>query len=45
MNQTDAIEEAYKKAGLPVTVYRLENSGHGGIEFYTEKMQNISVRF
>ena len=35
MNQTDAIEEAYKKAGLPVTVYRLENSGHGGIEFYT----------
>ena len=37
MNQTDAIEEAYKKAGLPVTVYRLENSGHGGIEFYTGK--------
>ena len=35
MNQTDAIEEAYKKAGLPVTVYRLENSGHGGTEFYT----------
>ena len=37
MNQTDAIEEAYKKAGLPVTVFRLENSGHGGIEFYTGK--------
>ena len=37
MNQTDAIEEAYKKAGLPVTVYRLENSRHGGIEFYTGK--------
>ncbi len=35
MNQTDAIEEAYKKAGLTVTVFRLENSGHGGIEFYT----------
>ena len=35
MSQTDAIEEAYKKAGLPVTVYRLENSGHGGTEFYT----------
>ena len=37
MNQTDAIEEAYKKLALPVTVYRLENSGHGGIEFYTGK--------
>ncbi len=37
MNQTDAIEEAYKKAGLPVTVFRLKNSGHGGIEFYTGK--------
>ncbi len=37
MNQTDSIEEAYKKAGLPVTVHRLENSGHGGTEFYTGK--------
>ena len=37
MNQTDAIEAAYVKAGLPVTVHRLENSGHGGTEFYTGK--------
>ena len=37
MNQTDAIEEAYAKVGLPVTVYRLENSGHGGAEFYAGK--------
>ncbi len=37
MNQTDAIEEAYAKVGLPVTVYRLENSGHGGTEFYAGK--------
>ncbi len=37
MNQTDAIEAAYTKAGLPVTVYRLKNSGHGGTEFYTGK--------
>ena len=37
MDQTDAIEAAYEKAGLPVTVYRLENSGYGGTEFYTGK--------
>ena len=35
MNQTDAIEEAYKKHNLPVTVYRLKDAGHGGFVFYS----------
>ncbi|MFL2863520.1 MAG: alpha/beta hydrolase fold domain-containing protein [Pirellulales bacterium] len=37
INQTDALQEAYVKADLPVTVHRLENSGHGGTVFYTGK--------
>ena len=43
MNQTDAIEAAYTNTGLPVTVHRLENSGHGGIEFYTGKKCRTSL--
>ncbi len=35
INQTDAIEEAYKKHNLPVAVYRLEDAGHGGFVFYS----------
>ena len=37
MNQTDAIEEAYKKHNLPVTVYRLKDAGHGGFVFYSSE--------
>ncbi len=35
INQTDAIEEAYKKYNLPVTVHRLKDAGHGGFVFYS----------
>ena len=35
INQTDALEEAYKKHNLPVTVYRLKDAGHGGFVFYS----------
>ena len=35
MNQTDAIEEAYKKHNLPVTVYRLKDAGHVCFVFYS----------
>ena len=35
INQTDALEEAYKKHNLPVAVYRLKDAGHGGFVFYS----------
>ena len=35
INQTDAIEEAYKKHNLPVAVYRLKDAGHGGFVFFS----------
>ena len=34
IDQTDAIEAAYTTCDLPVTVYRIENAGHGGSVFY-----------
>jgi acetyl esterase/lipase len=35
INQTDALEEAYKKHNLPVAVSRLKDAGHGGFVFYS----------
>ena len=35
INQTDALEEAYKKHNLPVAVYRLKDAGHGGFVFFS----------
>ncbi len=34
IDQTEAIEAAYTTHDLPVTVYRIENAGHGGSVFY-----------
>jgi acetyl esterase/lipase len=35
LDQSQAIERVYKKAGLSVELHILEGSGHGGTEFFT----------
>jgi acetyl esterase/lipase len=36
LDQSQAIERVYKKAGLAVELHVLEGSGHGGTEFFTD---------
>jgi dipeptidyl aminopeptidase/acylaminoacyl peptidase len=36
LDQSQAIESAYKKAGLWVELNVLKGSGHGGTEFFTD---------
>lgn len=35
LNQSQAIQKAYKKAGLPIELHVVENAGHGGKIFYS----------
>jgi acetyl esterase/lipase len=42
---SEALEEALKKAGVPVTLVKLEGAGHGGPEFRTPESQKRIEEF
>jgi acetyl esterase/lipase len=43
--QSEALAEALKKAGVPVTLVTLEGAGHGGKEFRTEENRKRIAEF
>ncbi|WP_231733992.1 alpha/beta hydrolase [Calycomorphotria hydatis] len=45
VGQSERIVDVYQQAGLPVTLYVLENSGHGGKEFYQSENRQRVVDF
>jgi acetyl esterase/lipase len=45
MSQSEALESALKKAGVPVTLVKLEGAGHGGPEFRTEESRKRVEEF
>jgi acetyl esterase/lipase len=44
-NQSELLEEALKKAGVEVTLVKVEGAGHGGKEFRTEEIQKRIADF
>ena len=45
IGQSERIVDVYTKAKLPVTLYVLEDSGHGGKEFYSGRQRELLVEF
>lgn len=45
IGQSERIVDAYQQAQMPVTLHVLENSGHGGEEFYAGKNRTRLVKF
>ncbi len=45
IGQAERIVDVYTKAKLPVTLYVLEDSGHGGKEFYSGEQRERLVEF
>jgi len=45
IGQSERMVDVYKKAKLPVTLHVLENSGHGGDEFFTGENRTRVVKF
>ena len=45
MSQSESLEEALKKAGVPVTLIKLEGAGHSGPEFRTPEQQKRIEEF
>ncbi len=44
-DQSQRIQQLYKAARLPVTLYVLAGAGHGGKEFYNARQRDLAVEF
>lgn len=45
LDQSERLTDALKKAGVPVTLKRIDGAGHGGKEFFTEENRKLVIEF